>query len=372
MSDTVVPDAALRIEIPPRYCPLPTATHPGAAELAERGGTWLNGFGLCTSEAQQTRMRGNDCSGFYGRIMPHAPTERLQLAVDWCYLMFAFDDINCDEGPASTQTGEFVDLAARVTRVLEVPDSDMGNRANLFLPPVRDLALRGREWGTPTQIRRVVEGHRAWYFGVLWEFGQRVRDVTPSLKDYAHMRQHTAGGTATTCWMEIIGGAEIPDREMDSPAVRALAELAFTIASWDDDLFSYGKETWFASQSKQEASGCRLNLVDILVLERGYTVEQAMEEAVELCNRLTHRFVELRDQVRPRAGAALRDYLDCLAYLVRGNIEWGLQADRYRNPDGRSPGAVNTAGSWTRTPPSDAATAPPIPSIAWWWDELGF
>ena len=362
-------DAVIRVHIPPRYCPLPTAVHPDADRLAEIGGKWLNGFGLCTSEDQQARMRGNDCSGFYGRIMPNAPTERLQLAVDWCHLMFAFDDINCDEGPASTQTGDFVDLASRVTRVLESPDSDMGNRSNPFLPPVRDLALRGREWGTATQIRRVVEGHRAWYFGVLWEFGQRVRNVTPSLNDYAHMRQHTAGGTATTCWMEIIDGAEIPDREMDSPAVRALAEMAFTIASWDDDLFSYGKETWFARE-QAEGAQCKLNLVDILVLERGYTIEQAMEEAVLLCNRLTHRFAELIEEVRPRASTPLRNYLDHLAHLVRGNIEWGLQADRYRNPDGRTPDAVSTVGSWAETPPSDAATAPPIPSIAWWWDDL--
>jgi len=360
---------ALRVEIPPRYCPLPTATHPQEDLLAEHGAAWLNGFGLCTAEDQRTRMRGNDCAGFYGRIMPKAPADRLQLAVDWCYLMFAFDDNNCDEGPASTATGEFVDLAARVVRVLEAPDAFMGGVGDVFLPPVRDLALRGRGWGTATHIQRAGDGHRAWCLGVLWEFGCRSMDVTPSLNDYAHMRQHTAAGIATTCWMEIIDGAEIPDREMNSPAVRALAELAFTTAGWDDDLFSYGKELWFAGR-EQVPTRCKLNLVDILIEERGYTFEQALWEAVQLCNRLTHRFLELRDQVWPRASAPLRDYLDHLTHMLRGNIEWGLQAGRYRNPDGRSPDAVTTVGSWTEFPPAGTSTPPPIPSIAWWWDPL--
>lgn len=362
--------SSLTVEIPPRYCPLPTTTHPGSDKLAEGGAAWLNGFGIGTSEAAAQRMRGNDCAGFYGRIMPHAPVERLQLAVDWCYLMFTFDDICCDEGPASTRTGQFVELAARMLRVLEAPSYHPGKRADPFLPAVRNLALRGREWGTDTQVRRVVEGHRAWFFGVLWEFGQRVRNVTPSLDDYAHMRQHTAGGTATTCWLEIINGVEIPGHEMDSPAVRALAELAFTIAAWDDDLFSYGKELWF-DQVQPTASQCRLNLVDILALERGHSTEQAMHEAVNLCNRLTHRFVELRDRVLLSASGPLRDYLEHLGLLLRGNIEWGLKAERYRNPDGRSPGAVSTVGSWTDSPPVDGSQPPPIPSIAWWWDDLG-
>ncbi|GAA3433970.1 terpene synthase family protein [Kutzneria kofuensis] len=112
--------------------------------------------------------------------------------------------------------------------------------------------------------------------------GASSRDVTPSLNDYAHMRQHTAGGLATTSWIEIVDGAEIPAAELDSPAVRALSELAFTIAAWDDDLFSYGKETWFAR--RETPSNCKLNLIDIVALERGYSVEAALVESVELVN----------------------------------------------------------------------------------------
>ena len=359
-------DDQLIVELPPRYCPVPVATHPDADLLESRGADWLTRYGL-----GGPRLWANDCAGFYGRIMPEAATERLQMAVDWCFLMFAFDDINCDEVAPSAAGRQFVDIATRVVRALEVPDVNLGAGADLFLAPVRDLALRAHKFGTPTQVRRLVEGHRAWYLGVLWELRCKLADVTPSLGDYAHLRQHTAGGLATTSWIEIVDGAEIPAAELDSPAVRALSELAFTIAAFDDDLFSYGKETWFARRETIPPN-CQLNLIDIVALERGCGVEDALAESVELVNRMTYRFVQLRDTVLPSASEPLRNYLECLSRLLRGNMEWGLQAQRYRNPDGRSPDAVHTVGSWTYEPPANAEVPPAIPSIAWWWlRELG-
>ncbi|MFH8344412.1 glutamate dehydrogenase [Streptomyces sp. NPDC018045] len=358
----------ISITVPPRYCPLPSAVHPDAARLNARAAAWLNGYGLCRDGAQRVRMTGNDVGGFYGRIMPRSPAGRLQLAVDWCALMFAFDDLHCDEGPASMRAGDFAGFAARLLRVLEAPGTVPGGAADPFLAAADDLAARCRARGTPVQVRRMVDGHRAWFLGVLWEFGCRLRDRTPSLDDYAHMRQHTAAGTATMSWTEIVDGAEVPGAERDSPAVRALNELAFTTAAFDDDLFSYGKERWLAARGPHPPR-CRLNLVDVLAAEQGLGLEAALAAAVDLCNRLTLRFVQLRDRVLPRAGAPLRLHLDHLSHLIRGNIEWGLRAGRYTDPDGRHPGAVTTTGSFTPAAPR-AGAPPPIPSIAWWWDRF--
>ncbi|WP_037891832.1 terpene synthase family protein [Streptomyces viridochromogenes] len=357
----------LSVDIPPRYCPLPTARHPDESVLARRTAEWIDGFDLKLTEQQRDRMRGNDCPGFYGRIMPRAPADRVQLAVDWCTLMFHFDDVYCDEGPPTGRAARFTDLATRIVRTLEAPQARLAGPGGTLLAPVRDLALRARRWATPTQMRRCVEAHRAWLLAVLWELGHRAAQSAPALNDYAHMRQHTAAGAATLCWAEIIDGTEIPEPELSSPPVRALTELAFTTAAFDDDLFSYGKELWVARAEGSAPSG--LGLVEILRREHGCGRAEAMERAVELCNRLTHRFVTLHEQVLPGASAPLRSYLDHLAHLLLGNLEWGLTADRYRNPDGRTPGAVTTTATRTPTPPAETSP-PPIPSIAWWWDPL--
>ncbi|WP_207957701.1 terpene synthase family protein [Streptomyces sp. YIM 98790] len=364
-SVTVSRAGAVTVEIPPRYCPLPTARHPDAAVLNRRSADWINGFGLCREGPRHTRMTDIDCGGFYGRIMPHAPANRLQLAVDWCVLMFTFDDMHCDEGPASSDPAAFTGLAMRILRALEVPGAAVDTPGEPFLAAAADLARRGRAMGTATQARRVVDAHRSWFLGVLWEFGQRLRDSSPCLDDYAHIRRYTAGGEATLCWAEIIDGAQIPDRELDAPVVRALTELALTAAAFDDDLFSYGKELWLAAREPRPPC-CRLNLPDILAAERGLPTERALAEAVRLCNQLTLRFLQLRDRALAGAPEPLRRYVDHLSCLIPGNLEWGLRAGRYTNPDGRHPGAVRTTASFTETAPP--AGAPPIPSIAWWWD----
>jgi hypothetical protein len=107
--------------------------------------------------------------------------------------------------------------------------------------------------------------------------------------------------------------------------------------------------------------------VEILRREHHLTTQEAIARSVDLCDRLTHRFARLRDQVMPRASGPLRAYLGHLTHLTPGNLDWGLRADRYRNPDGRHPDAVTTSASTTRTPPVDTSP-PPIPSIPWWWD----
>ncbi|GAA2716278.1 MULTISPECIES: terpene synthase family protein [Streptomyces] len=358
---------AVRVEIPPRYCPLPSAEHPDAQQLDARAAAWLNGYGLCRDGAQRVRMTGNDCAGFYGRIMPRAPAARLQVAVDWCVLMFTFDDLHCDEGPASTRTGDFAAFATRLLRVLEAPGTVPDGSADPFLAATGDLAARCRAQGTPVQVRRLVEGHSAWFLGVLWEFACRRRGRTPSLGDYVRMRQHTAAGAATLGWAEIVDGEEIPERELGSPAVQALRQLAFTTAAFDDDLFSYGKEQWLAAHSGY-SNGCRLNLVDVLIEERSLSPAEAMAQAVALNNRLTARFVQLRDQVRQGASEPLRRHLAHLSALLRGNLEWGLRAGRYSNPDGCHPGAVVTTCAFTDAAPP--AGPPGIAPVAWWWDRL--
>ncbi|MGI5341905.1 terpene synthase family protein [Streptomyces sp. CA-181903] len=358
----------IRVEIPPRYCPLPCAEHPDAGRLNAAAAAWMNGYGLCRNGAQRARVTGNDCAGFYGRIMPRAPSGRLRIAVDWCVLMFAFDDLYCDEGPAGMGTGDFTALATRLLRVLEEPGTPAPDGSgDAFLAAAGDLAARCRAQGTPTQVRRMVAGHRAWFHGVAWEFDHRLRDRTPRLDDYARMRQHTAAGAATFSWTEIVDGEELPERDMASPAVRALQELAFTTAAFDDDLFSYGKERWLAARNGR-GDGCRLNLVDILIEERSLSLTEALAEAVALNNRLTARFLHLRDRVLPRASAPLRRHLGHLSALIRGNLEWGLKAARYTDPDGCHPGAVATTCSFTETAPP--AGPPGIPSVAWWWDRL--
>ena len=67
--------------------------------------------------------------------------------------------------------------------------------------------------------------------------------------------------------------------------------------------------------------------MEILRREHHLTTQEAIARSVDLCDRLTHRFARLRDQVMPRASGPLRAYLGHLTHLTPGNLDWGLRAD---------------------------------------------
>jgi hypothetical protein len=166
--------------------------------------------------------------------------------------------------------------------------------------------------------------------------------------------------------LEIANGAEVPAREMDSPAVCALTEMAILVAALDNDRHSFAKE---ASRRQAEQ-----NIFAVLMRQYGSSSARAVEDAVALRDRVLRRFLALRDRVLPRASGELRRYLTDLGHGIRGNIEWGLRVPRYLSLSSvaTGPGEVTPPAHipWADRPldPSDEPVL--LPSVAWWWDDL--
>lgn len=360
-------DPALTVEIPSLYCPLRTRTHPMLAELEQRGNDWMAAHGFNENERLWRRVQESNAAEFFARICPDAAPELLQMAIDWSYLMFVFDDL-LDDAQVTGASQGFVDIAARVVRTLADPGCEMMAGDDPFRAPVQDLAHRLRRYATPAQIGRQLDAHRAWLLGVAWEINCRLAGTVPTLNDYTAMRPVFAAADPTLVWAEIALGAPISEGEMSSREVSALQEMTATYAAFSDDLYSLGKDLWFAQrQGGGNPSG--LNLVNVFVAHEHCTIQEAITKAVDLCNRIARRFVDVRDKVEPHASDRLRPYVANLGHLMRGNIEWGLATPRYSNPDGEHPGAVKTICTWSDTPPPGTDQPPEIPSIAWWWKE---
>jgi hypothetical protein len=290
----------------------------------------------------------------------------LQLAVDWAYVMFVFDDVVCDE--ESVGADAVLDLSVRIVRTLEAPGAGVLDPRSPFTAPVVDLAERVHRSVGPALVRRMADAHYAWFAGAARQTAVRGRGA-PSLNDYVFTRMLDSAVSPTLAWFQLAEPFVIPEEQIAAPAVRALTEMAGTVAAVDDDLFSYGKDLYFAQRRPAAESDAFLgNLVHLFELGHG-DHDRALREAVALRDRIVARFVEVRDQVVPGAEAPLARYLSNLTCLVRGNYEFGLRAGRYTNPDGRCPGAVVTTGTVAGAPSAVGAPAD-VPSIAWWWDAL--
>jgi hypothetical protein len=149
--------------------------------------------------------------------------------------------------------------------------------------------------------------------------------------------------------------------------VRAVTELFWLVASLDNDLVSRHREA-------VQHSGNH-NAVDILARERSLAEPEAEREIVRLRDRMMALFLRGRESLAVTASEPLLVYLDALRQAIRGNIEWSVCTPRYtwlrpsvEHPDGV---AIRLHTTWVDVPADSSAEAPPLPSIAWWWDALG-
>ncbi|MGW0423320.1 terpene synthase family protein [Streptomyces sp. NPDC003015] len=350
------------VELPPLFCPLESAVHPRVRQVEKRAVEWIADSGMCASEREEAWVVATHSADFFARFAPVAEDDRLLAASLWVYWGFAFDDARCDNGPLSNRPAQFNALAGQVQRACESGSAVPDDR---YARALQDIMSRFRSFAPPTQVRRFAHAHRAWLSGVAWQIGNQAAGRMPGLDEYLAMRLLSAGGEPTFALLELATGAEVPDRDLHDPRVRAMTELAMMLASLDNDRHSLRKEL-----ARDHADQ---NVYSVLMAERGLPFPQAAEEANRLRDRMMLRFLELHDRLRPTAGADLATYLQGLRHGVRGNNEWGLRVPRYLSIGQWPDEMEGTSLNWADTP-SDTRPGPVegAPGIAWWWDaDLG-
>ncbi|WP_221360459.1 terpene synthase family protein [Streptomyces beigongshangae] len=334
------------------FCPIEPSLHPDVHIVRERAESWLSHHGYFGSADNRPRSLATRSAEFSARMTPTAQTDRLQVAAEWTYWGFAFDDTFCDAEPWSGRPAEFAELSGRMGRMLEAPGYTPTDSVHLqVLAELRDRFAR---FATPLQHRRWVLAQRAWLMGVTWQISNQSRGLMPSLDDYLAMRINSAAGEPVTSMIEMVNGAEVPSGEMELLSVRACTEMSRTLASLDNDLHSYAKDV-----RRREADQ---NIVNVIAGEQSCGTEAAVRAAMGVRDRIMCRFLRVRAAVAGRASTATRWYLTDLGHVVRGNLDWGLSTPRYHLDVPAEP-----VTSWAESP-SDAGQDPPAPCVAWWWD----
>ncbi|MGW7440144.1 terpene synthase family protein [Streptomyces sp. NPDC054849] len=348
------------VELPALYCPLESAVHPHVRQVDAQAVRWIRESGMCATDHEEAWVVATHSTDFFARFAPVADDDRLLATSLWVYWGFAFDDARCDNGPLSSRPAQFSALAGRVQRAAEAPSAPDGGER--FIPALQDIVGRFRSFGTPAQVRRFTAAHRAWLSGVCWQIGNVAAGRMPDLDEYLAMRLLSSGGEPTFAMLELAAGPEVPDRELHRPVVRALTEMAIAVAALDNDRHSLRKE-----MSRGHADQ---NIYSVLMLHRQLSVQEAVEAAARIRDRILTRFLRVHDRVLRTAGAELAGYLQGLCYGIRGNAEWGLRVPRYLSL-GHVPDAMDEAPLDWAAAPADGRSAPPAsaPTLAWWWDD---
>jgi hypothetical protein len=107
----------------------------------------------------------------------------------------------------------------------------------------------------------------------------------------------------------------------------------------------------------------RINLIGVLTAGRETPRAQVLPEAIALRDRVMAQYLRLRDHALRSASPAARRYIAGLDAWIRGNLDWGMSSDRYRNPGNPADlPATPVSGTPTCTDTS------PIAGVTQWWD----
>jgi phomopsene synthease len=175
---------------------------------------------LLQRRRDRRRLLATKSAEFAARVSPHAITERLQIASDWDYWGFAFDD-HSDGGLFATHVAAFTTYAHRLVRLLEI-------RGPRLLDPdpltsaVIDISARFVSCVSPAQHRRWLQAHRAWLFGV----AAQVSAADLDLNEYLAIRLNNAAGEVVTVTCELVGGYSVPADEHHSTVVAWTRQLS--------------------------------------------------------------------------------------------------------------------------------------------------
>jgi hypothetical protein len=116
------------------------------------------------------------------------------------------------------------------------------------------------------------------------------------------------------------------------------------------------------------------NAVSVLAHDRSLSEREAEREIVGLRDRMMVLFLRTCDSLAAGASKPLLVYLKALRQGIRGNIDWSLRTPRYTRlrPSPAHPKGVQILlhTACVDVPADSSPEAPPLPSIAWWWDAL--
>jgi hypothetical protein len=152
-------------------------------------------------------------------------------------------------------------------------------------------------------------------------------------------------------------GYELQPHERDRTAVRAAAEMASFVITWDNDIFSHHKE--------RSGTGYFLNVLRVLEQE-GLTPERALTTAITQRDRVMCLFMRLSAYLSEEGSPQLRQYLASLASFIRGAQDWGVSSVRYTTPED----PANIPSVFRETPTDDSREPLDIPAVSWWWNLL--
>ncbi|WP_320773834.1 terpene synthase family protein [Streptomyces sp. CRN 30] len=361
----------MKITIPAFYCPIPSRLCPLTEQADKRSLEWIERHRAYRDEAHWNNLTRTRAGFLAGYTVPDGSGEGFQIYSDFLYWLHTFDDTFCDEQTDDRRSPVRLDfLTLQLLRILEAPRTRILT-GHPWAQSLRDIRQRLDTCATPTQISRWKSEMAGYFLGITGEAGNRAAAAPVSMADYLLTVFYTGAMQPAFMLTDVACGYEVPDEVVTSPHVRALADLAGLIVECDNDITSYGKETYRSSRYGFPAPQ---NMVAVLLNERCRGETDALEAAASFRDGLMSLFLTLSEQHTrcSDTSSTAEVYTAGLGQWIRGYLDYARTSDRFLKPansgDPEGP-VIEWPKPWTDAPRETPAFLS-VPFASWWRSQV--
>lgn len=257
------------------------------------------------------------------RFYPTADRTRFILSDKFNTLLFAMDDSMDHQDQKSDIILSRRNFEAFIAACIAIMEDKYRPTSNSHLMALADLWDQMKTISTEQWQRKFIISIGKMFDSALWGFDNVAEGRIPGINEFYRKRPFLGAAHISTDMITVIEDIDLPDGVLDNPVVMEITKLARNAVCWANDLFSLPKELEHEDQH---------NMVLIVQNERKVSLDEAIRQTVQIHNKDMRRFVKLSREL-PSFGLydrAVRRYVDVLAAILRGNIDWSIgETGRY-------------------------------------------
>jgi hypothetical protein len=278
---------------------------------------WAEHVGLIASDRLAGKLRAVDAGGLVALTYPGTRFEAQRVLVELFAWVFLHDDVY-DEVEGAHDPERLGQTLRGYIAILDGMDPSAGGPVSaLALADLRSklVHLGGARWFARFSATM---GHY-WLDGVLEEARHRARGITPTIERYHQVRLESVCVYPVLDLIEAAYGFMLSPDVVDDPLLHEVRRLAAWAIALSNDVFSYDKET---------RAGDPHNLVYLLTVLEGRSLEDAFASVVAAHNDLVARFDDVAASLERRS-PSLPLYVEGHRRWMKGAYDWQLGSRRY-------------------------------------------
>ncbi|AOY81997.1 hypothetical protein BJP36_20925 [Moorena producens JHB] len=310
-----------RSDIPEFYCPIDVALNKHT-ELAEKHSLqWVEKFGLIPKGGKEYQgLRSAKAACCVGYTNPDASVDDLCLMSDWIIWVFTYDDV-CDSSDLGNNPNE---LSAMNNQLLDVLNgAEVTQQDNNFVQALQDIRQRLIQKTSKEWVERFAHDVDQQLQGYIWEATNRLEKITPDLSTYVKLRPYPLVIFPCLDLTWISKHIPVNAKFLIHIYVQNMAVMASNYVGWTNDILGVNREL---------DEGNPHNIVLVLQQEYNLSLQDAVQQAVQMCNAEMKAFLNLESHL-PSFGeaedASLKDYINGLRSWMGGHFVWYSEIRRY-------------------------------------------